>query len=48
MKRKLTIIFIITGLLFLTSAVEAKLNVVTTYNYIADLVKKIGGMRLRL
>ncbi len=48
MKRKLTIIFIITGLLFLTSAVEAKLNVVTTYNYIADLVKKIGGDEVKV
>ncbi len=48
MKRKLMIVFIISGLLFFTSAVEAKLKVVATYNYIADLVKKIGGDEVKV
>jgi len=48
MKKKLIIIFIIVGLLFFTSVVEAKLKVVATYNYIGDLVKKIGGDKVKV
>ncbi|MEN8223364.1 MAG: zinc ABC transporter substrate-binding protein [Acidobacteriota bacterium] len=43
MKRK-TIIFLITAaVLFLSSSIEGKLRVVVSYNYIADIVNRIGG-----
>ncbi len=47
MKRKILIIVFI-GLLSLTSVVEARLRVLASYNYIADLVEKIGGDNVKV
>ncbi|MCK5221859.1 MAG: zinc ABC transporter substrate-binding protein [Candidatus Aminicenantes bacterium] len=47
MKRKILIIVFI-GLLSLTSAIDAKLRVLASYNYIADLVEKIGGDNVKV
>ncbi|MEN8223213.1 MAG: zinc ABC transporter substrate-binding protein [Acidobacteriota bacterium] len=46
MKRKIIIFLMIFGLLSLISSVEGKLRVVASYNYITDLVEKIGGERV--